>query len=335
MLETTRPHSRTIAILVGSLIVITLVAGYVGSDRDRQSSVSQTSPVPAVTASATLQPITPIPVTTSLAFRRTEEMAPAFVSTDDMEPAPARAVATADQADAGVHVNVAPGAAAPGSIVTVAGSGFEPSEVINLRIAGGETPVEVLAGSDEAGTFETMYQVPDDSPLGYYSVDVLGTSSERHATARLLIAEGPSPTPIVIRIETALATTTPQSPDADATPVPLYSVVDTRAGVDCGWYGFFGKVTNPDGEPREGIAIRVYHENDDQTVITGRAESNDDGYWEVSLGNSRAQELDGLWHLVVIEEEQRGSAEIAVELAGDCETGRPTKFKVDWQRSVQ
>lgn len=317
-----------VALVIGVIIIIATVGGFFGFAYGDSSSHPNAG-VATVPATASLQPITPIAVTTSLAFD-TESAKPTSMSTP-----PATVPADPTEAPDGPQLRVSPAAAAPGSVVTISGQGFDASEVVVLSIDGqGMSPIELLSGSDEAGVFETAYQIPDDAPLGTYTVDVRGKESEQTARVRFLAAEGPTPTPIVIRIETALATTTPQAPAPASTPRPLYQVVDTRAGVDCGWYGFFGTVSDPDGNPREDVSVRVYHEGEEQ-VLTGRAATNDDGYWEVSLGDSPETELAGLWHLVVMEEGQRGSSEIAVDLATRCDAGRPTKFQVNWQRSIQ
>lgn len=323
-------NDNRVAFLIGAVILIAVVGGYFGFVYPGWTPQAGTGAA-TVPATASLKPITPIAVTTSLAFNAEK---------DDTEPASVSAPSTAVPAEptessGGPQVHVSPAAAAPGSVVTISGQGFGASEVVSISIDGqGTSPIELLSGSDDAGAFEAAYQIPADAPLGTYTVEVRGNESGETARARLLAAEGPTPTPIVIRIETALATTTPQAPAAEATPRPLYQVVDTRAGVDCGWYGFFGTVSDPDGNPRDGVSIRVYHEGDEQ-VVTGRAETDADGYWEVSLGDSPESELAGLWHLVVMEEDQRGSSEIAVDLATRCDAGRPTKFQVNWQRSIQ
>lgn len=321
-------HKNRIAFMVGVIGIIASVGGYFGFAY--QDSPTETDVRAAdVPATASLEPITPIAVTTSLAF-----------DAGDTEPvrapaSPTRSPAAPTETTEGPQLAVSPGAAAPGSVVTVSGRGFQDSEVVALSIdSQGTTSAELLSGTDDAGAFQAMYQIPAEAPLGTYRVDARGQESGKTAATRFLAAEGPTPTPIVIRIETALATTTPQAPEPEATPMPLYQVIDTRAGVDCGWYGFFGTVSDPDGSPRANVSVRVYHEGDEQ-VLTGRAETNDDGYWEVSLGDSPDSELAGLWQLVVLEEQQRGSSEIAVDLATQCDAGQPTKFQVNWQRSFQ
>lgn len=76
--------------------------------------------------------------------------------------------------------------------------------------------------------------------------------------------------------------------------------------------------------------MRVFNEFGFERTAT----TNNDGYWEVFLDSQPRADLAGSWHLVVLEGGERVGSEIVVRMGPDCTSGRPTKFKADWQRSV-
>lgn len=119
-------------------------------------------------------------------------------------------------------------------------------------------------------------------------------------------------------------------PPPTATPTPLYVLTDLRAGANCDWVGFFGYVYQADGRPRPNTNVRVFNEFGFEQTATTR----NDGYWEVFLDSQPRADLAGSWHMVVLEEGERASNEIVVLMGPDCTSGRPTRFKADWQRSI-
>jgi len=277
-----------------------------------------TSDVPPT---AVLVPITPIVVDASAEVAATQPAAP-----------PTRSAPPGDR-PADPELRVVPERASPDSVVFIEGFGFGPDEVVDIAVIGPVGRATVRAGTDGTGAFQLPHRVEPDGPLGLYRVEAVGRTSGRRAEVTFTVADVPTPTPIVIQIETTLATATPEGM---ATPVavPLYQVVNTLGGVDCAWFGFFGYVYNPDGSPRPGVAIRLFHRAPDGTFVGGTTTTNAEGYWEVFLGREIGADIVGVWHLVVMEGEQRGSAEIALDVPADCRSGRPTKFQIDWQRSV-
>ena len=273
----------------------------------------------------TLVPITPILVGRP---GNLPEMTPVS------QPGQSAVEAPPDEANS-VVLNVVPAQAPPGSVVLFEGRGFGPNEIVTLSVTGAAqvSPHVVRAGTDERGTFQLPYQVAAEGGKGRYRVEAVGQTSGQRAEAAFTVADVPTPTPIVIQIETTLATATPE---ALVTPValPLYQLKSVLGGVDCAWYGFFGYAYNPDGSPRPDVGIRIFHQAPDGTFVGGTATTNEEGYWEVFLGREVGPDLVGLWHLVVMEGDQRGSAEIALEIPPTCEGEQPTKFRVEWQRTV-
>lgn len=312
-----RPPERTRVLVLALLVVV-------GAGLVAWWWQGRETPLPTSPASGALVPITPILVGESQALPAVTPFARSPVAGSTEAP----------ESSADTTLQVVPQTTFPGSVVFMEGRGFGPSEVVLVSVAtSASSPSVVRAGTDEEGAFRLPYQVAEESPLGDYRVEAVGQTSGRRAHATFTVADVPTPTPIVIQIETTLATATPEvlvSPVA----VPLYQVVSTLGGIDCQWYGFFGHVYNPDGSPRPNVGVRIFHQAADGTFVGGTATTNAEGYWEVFLGTEVGPDLVGLWHLVVVEGEQRGSAEIALEMPASCRENKPTKFQIDWQRSV-
>ncbi len=225
-------------------------------------------------------------------------------------------------------IAVSPLTPMPGALLRIQGSGFGVSEVVEIQIHppdGSGTQI-VLAGTDNQGNFFVTHTLAENTPLGTYQVVATGKQSAQHATTTFAVAFDPTPTPIVVQIETLLATATPET-GGDA--FSLYRLTSTLGGVDCTYYGFFGTVQNANGTPRAGVNILVFREGASESQM---ATTNDEGFWEIVIARSSEDVLPGLWHLVIVEQSVRVSDEIALDMPASCEEGRPNKFKIDWQR---
>ncbi|RME13634.1 MAG: hypothetical protein D6802_00960 [Ardenticatenia bacterium] len=188
----------------------------------------------------------------------------------------------------------------------------------------------------------TPTATPTETPLP------TGTA-EAVATETAIAIEG-TPTPDLVATLTALPTDTPipfptspppppprtsgggggssAPPVPTPTPMPLYIVVNSLGGVRCDEMKFFGYVYNNNGTPRPGVTVRVFNEFGYQQDAVTQA----DGYWEVYLGPGPAPERAGTWHLVLLEDGQRASDEIAFVMPRDC--SGVTVVRVDWQRTL-
>ncbi|GAP62960.1 hypothetical protein ARMA_1383 [Ardenticatena maritima] len=225
-------------------------------------------------------------------------------------------------------ITISPPTLMPGAMLRIQGSGFGASEVVEIQIQppDGTGAQIVLAGTDNQGNFLITHTLGEDAPLGTYQAVALGKQSALQATTTFAVNFEPTPTPIVVQIETLLATATPETGE---TPFPLYRLTSTLGGIDCTYYGFFGTVQNADGSPRAGVNVLVFREGSSESQM---AVTNDAGFWEVVVARSQEDVAPGLWHLVIVEQSVRASDEIALDMPASCEEGRPNKFKVDWQR---
>ena len=98
-----------------------------------------------------------------------------------------RNLAVSVQAD-GTTLSVDPGEAQPGQTVTATGTGFEPGELVFLRL----DDVHGLAGrvtADGEGAFETQIRVPRQTRAGSYDVLALGRRSDVEARAVLEVLD--------------------------------------------------------------------------------------------------------------------------------------------------
>lgn len=225
-------------------------------------------------------------------------------------------------------ITISPPTLMPGAMLRIQGSGFGVSEVVEIQLQppDGSGAQIVLAGTDNQGNFFITHTLAENAPLGTYQAIATGKQSALQATTTFAVAFEPTPTPIVVQIDTLLATATPET-GGDA--FPLYRLTSTLGGIDCTYYGFFGIVQNADGTPRPGVNVLVFREGaaESQMAIT-----NDEGFWEVVIARSSEEAASGLWHLVIVEDSVRVSDEIALDMPASCEEGRPNKFKIDWQR---
>jgi hypothetical protein len=93
------------------------------------------------------------------------------------------------------------GTVAAGDAVTLSGDGFEPGEVVTVRVAGGRVLASVPAGAD--GAVEATVRVPGAD--GSTTLELVGADSEVTAEVRLRVAAAarpvdpaPAPVPLVV-----------------------------------------------------------------------------------------------------------------------------------------
>lgn len=117
--------------------------------------------------------------------------------------------------------------------------------------------------------------------------------------------------------------------DPAPTPEPLYVLQDLLGGPDCGYVGFSGSVWNVDGSGREGVRIELF--NDDQYKRSVLTDQN--GLYEVIIDTKPQLELEGNWHIRVLENKVQVSNEIIVVMSSTCEEQDLTRFVANFKRT--
>lgn len=129
-----------------------------------------------------------------------------------------------------------------------------------------------------------------------------------------------------------VSTETPVPSNSSAslpTPEPLYALQDLLGGPDCDYVGFSGTVWNVDDSGREGVRIELF--NDAQYKRSVLTDQN--GLYEVIIDTSPKPDLQGNWHLRVLENKIQVSNEIIVVMSSTCEEDDLTRFVANFKRT--
>ncbi len=138
------------------------------------------APVPALPSGVVPAPeVLPVPVPRPPVPRTAPDAPVHDTSADD---------APADDAPEG-DVVASAGTVAAGGAVTLSGDGFEPGEVVTVRVAGGRVLASVPAGAD--GAVEATVRVPGTD--GSTTLEMVGTDSAVTAEVRVRVAAAARP----------------------------------------------------------------------------------------------------------------------------------------------
>lgn len=113
------------------------------------------------------------------------------------------------------------------------------------------------------------------------------------------------------------------------TPEPLYALQDLLGGPDCDYVGFSGTVWNVDDSGREGVRIELF--NDAQYKRSVLTDQN--GLYEIIIDSSPQPDLEGNWHIRIIENKIQVSNEIIVVMSSSCEEDDLTRFVANFRRT--
>jgi hypothetical protein len=160
------------------------------------SEPTPTTTAPAPTTSET-PPTTPTtPSTTPTTTPRPPTSAPTTPrpTPSTTTSAPASGGSTAAPTSAPTGGPAAPpggtasaGQVAPGSVVTIRGTGFDPGEQVSVTLAGATSPLATVT-ADEQGRVEAVVQIPRDVVLGPAVVELVGEQSSAATQVALEVA---------------------------------------------------------------------------------------------------------------------------------------------------
>lgn len=114
------------------------------------------------------------------------------------------------------RLSLSPDSGAPGSAITVSGSGFRPSESVSLFWNGG---LVVTLVDSSGGAFTYQVSLAGGEPPGPRAVSALGSMGDQAGATFIVLASSPTSTPLP-PAPTASATPPPPAPTATPTPVP-------------------------------------------------------------------------------------------------------------------
>lgn len=129
-----------------------------------------------------------------------------------------------------------------------------------------------------------------------------------------------------------LSTQTPVSSNSSRslpTPEPLYVLQDLLGGPDCDYVGFSGTVWDAEGSGREGVRIELF--NDAQYKRSVLTDQN--GLYEVIIDTSPKPDLEGNWHIRIIENKVQVSNEIIVVMSSTCKEDDLTRFVANFKQT--
>lgn len=139
----------------------------------------------------------------------------------------------------------------------------------------------------------------------------------------------PTPTATPTQTPTPTPTSTPTiTPTATATPLPYYVAhlersANTRyPSLGCGWFGFYGKITDSGGYPVQGLSVHIWAR--DWVGITTVTSAS--GEYELYLDDHPKKET---WFLQLHAGGKSISPAISVESHADCGSAL---IRVDWKR---
>ncbi len=127
------------------------------------------------------------------------------------------------------------GQVAPGSVLTIRGSGFTPGEQVTVSLQGSSTPLATVT-ADDRGRVEAVVQIPQDVLLGPAVVRLVGSDSTAATEVALEVAArdaveptGRTPVPLLaaglalLGVATALVTVAARRPRAEDRQPPAGS----------------------------------------------------------------------------------------------------------------
>ncbi|MCH8327000.1 MAG: hypothetical protein IID15_00565, partial [Candidatus Marinimicrobia bacterium] len=88
------------------------------------------------------------------------------------------------------EAQVTPSAAYPGEVITITGSGFQPTETVTVMFGGGTVASAVVNGK---GLFELSGAVPAKTPEGLHTIDVFGSLGSYAQAQYQVLAMAPAP----------------------------------------------------------------------------------------------------------------------------------------------
>lgn len=131
----------------------------------------------------------------------------------------------------------------------------------------------------------------------------VSTGVESTATAVPTFTPGPTKEPTNTPLPSASPTASaPVMADTD-NPLFDFESAGARPGVE--WTGFFGQVSDAEGNPKPGVSVIIWYR--DGQPASPVVKTNDDGYYEIRLAEAP---LAGFWSIQILTDDNQPASKL-------------------------